>query len=97
MDTMSSGYESDAEPMSTDMSEDISDGSQYNSILNRREALYKISDRIKQSQEEWKVDLLSTQNMGKGLHKVFKAVVNEISQVLPIFNESGSEVSYLIP
>ena len=35
--------------------------------------------------------------MGKGLHKVFKATVNEISQVLPIFGESGSEVSYFIP
>ena len=35
--------------------------------------------------------------MGKGLHKVFKAVVNDISQVLPILGESGSEVSYSIP
>ena len=36
------------------------------------------------------------QNIGKVLHKVFKAVVNDISQVLPILGESGSEVSYLI-
>ena len=35
--------------------------------------------------------------MGKVLHKVFKAVVNEISQVLPILGESGSEVSHFIP
>ena len=35
--------------------------------------------------------------MDKGLHKVFNAVVNEISQALPILNESGSEVSYFIP
>ena len=35
--------------------------------------------------------------MGKGLHKVFKAVVNEISQVLPILGESGSQVSYFVP
>ena len=34
--------------------------------------------------------------MGKGLHKFFKAVVNEISQVLPILIESRSEVSYFI-
>ena len=34
--------------------------------------------------------------MGDGLHEVFKAVVNEISQVLPILGESGSEVSYFI-
>ena len=35
--------------------------------------------------------------MGKGLHKNFKAVVTDISQVLPILGESGSEVSYFIP
>ena len=35
--------------------------------------------------------------MGTGLHRVFKAVVNEILQVLPIFGEFGSEVSYFIP
>ena len=40
--------------------------------------------------------MLSTQNMVKGLHKVFNTVVNDILQVLPIFGESGSEVSYLI-
>ena len=35
--------------------------------------------------------------MGKGLQKVFKATINEISQVLPTLGESGSEVSYFIP
>ena len=35
--------------------------------------------------------------MGKGLHNVFKTVVKEISQVLLILGESGSEVSYFIP
>ena len=35
--------------------------------------------------------------MGKVLHKVFKVVINEISQVLPILGESVSEVSYFIP
>ena len=35
--------------------------------------------------------------MGKGSYKVFKAVVNEILLVLPIFGESGSELSYFIP
>ena len=29
-------------------------------------------------------------NIGKGLYKVFKAVVNEISQVLPLLGESDS-------
>ena len=35
--------------------------------------------------------------MDKGLHKVFKTVVKEILQDLPILGESGSEVSYFIP
>ena len=35
--------------------------------------------------------------MGIGSHKVFKVVVNDISQELPILGESGSEVSYFIP
>ena len=34
--------------------------------------------------------------MGKGLHKVFKTVVKEVSQDLPPLGESGSEVSYFI-
>ena len=40
--------------------------------------------------------LLSTRNIGKDLHKLFKYVVNDISQILPILSESGSEVSYFI-
>ena len=75
MYTMSSGYGYDA---STDMLEDICDGSQSHPIVNRRESRYKIRDCIKQIQEEWKGALLSTRNMGKGFHKVFKAVVNDI-------------------
>ena len=59
------------------------------------ESCYKIRDHIKQRHAEWKVELLSTRKIGKGLHKVFKAVVNEILQYLPIFGESGSEGSYL--
>ena len=45
---MSSGHESDAGPMSTDMLEDIFDGSQSHPIMNRREACYRIRDHIKQ-------------------------------------------------
>ena len=87
---MSSGDESDAEPMSTDILEDIRDGIQSHPSINRGEARYKILDRFKQIQAEWKEALLSTRNMGKGLHKLFKDVVNYISQALPILVESGS-------
>ena len=41
--------------------------------------------------------LKATQNMGKGLHKVFKTVVEEILQDFPPLVESGSEVSLFIP
>ena len=75
MDAMSSGNESDAEPMSKDMLEDIRDGNQFHTIINSREARYKICYRIKRGQSEWKGALLSTQNMNKCLHKVFKVVV----------------------
>ena len=75
---MSSGDESDGEPTPTEMLEDIRDGSQSRPIVNRREAWYKICYRIKQIQAEWKGLLLPMRNMGKGLHWVFKAVVNEI-------------------
>ena len=35
--------------------------------------------------------------MGKGLHKVFKTVVKQISQELPPLGESGSEGFHFIP
>ena len=35
--------------------------------------------------------------MGKGLHKLFKTVVKEISQELTPLGETGSEVSHFIP
>ena len=79
------------------MLEYIWDGSQYHPIVNRREAHYNIIDCIKQIQAKWKGWLLSMQNMVKGLHQVFKAVVNEILQVLPIWGKYESEVSYFIP
>ena len=35
--------------------------------------------------------------MGKGLYKVFRIIVSEISQEMTNFRESGSEVSHFIP
>ena len=82
MDAISSGDESDAEPMSTIMLEDIYDGSQSHPIIN-----------IKRVQAKWKGALLPMQNIDKVLQKLFKAVVNNILQALPILGESGSECS----
>ena len=76
--------------MSTEMLEDIRDGSKSRPSVNRRETCYKIRDIIKQRQIEWKVQLLFPRNMGKGLHKVFKVVVKHTLQDLSILGEYGS-------
>ena len=48
MDAMNSGDESDHYLISMEMLEEISDGSQNHSNINRREACYKIRDHMKQ-------------------------------------------------
>ena len=48
MYAMDYGNESDDEPISTEMLEDILDRSQSHPNVNRREARYKIRDRMKQ-------------------------------------------------
>ena len=67
----------------TNALEDIQGGIQIHPELNPRDARFKIRDRIKQTQNEWKGAELSENSMGKGLHKVFKAVVNELNNALP--------------
>ena len=82
MDAMNYGDESDHDLISTEMLEDILDWSQTHPNVNIREARYKIRDRIRQGQKELKGALKATWSMGKGLHKVFSTVVQEISQEL---------------
>ena len=50
MDAMNSGNESYDDTMSTEMLEDISDGSQSHPNVNQIEARYQILDRVKQIQ-----------------------------------------------
>ena len=78
MDAMNSGDESDHDIISTEMLEDIRDGSQTHPNNNRIEVRYKIRDIIRQIQPEWKGALKATRSMGKGLHKVFLTVVKYI-------------------
>ena len=54
MDAMDSGDESDYDLISTDMLEDIRDGSQSHPNVNQIEARYKIRDRIRKIQLECK-------------------------------------------
>ena len=75
MGVMSSVNESDDEPMSTKMLEDICDGSQSHPIINRMEAPYKVRDIIKRSQAEWKGFLLYMLNMNKGLKNYLRLLV----------------------
>ena len=86
---MDYGDESYHNLISTEMLENIRDGSQSHPNVNKIEARYKIRDRIRQRQSEWKGVLNDTQNMGKVLHKVFKTVVREILQDFPNLGESG--------
>ena len=76
---MDSGDESDDDPIFMEILEDIRDGSQSHPGFNKREDRYKIRDRIRQRQSEWRGALKATQDMSKGLHKTFKTVVKEIS------------------
>ena len=64
MDVVGSEDDSDDDPMSREMVEEIRDGSQSHPNVNRRETRYKIRDCIKQIQSEWKGMLKSTQNTG---------------------------------
>ena len=82
MENLNSNEQSDHDLISTDMLEDIRDGSQTHPNVNKREARYKIRDLISQKESQWKVSLKATHNMGKGLHKVFSTIVKEILQEL---------------
>ena len=64
------------------MLEDIRDRSQTHPNVNRREARYKIRDRIRQRQLDRKGALKAIPSLRKGLHKVFSTVVKYISQEL---------------
>ena len=62
----------------TENLEDIWDRSYLHPNINARDDRLKICDCIRQSKNEWKISELSENNTGKGLHKIFKAVVNEL-------------------
>ena len=79
------------------MLENIRDVSQSHPNINRREARYKIRDRIRQRQSKCKGALKVTRSMVKGLHKVSKTVIKYFLQDFPALGESGSEVSHFIP
>ena len=60
MEDINSGDESDHDLISMEMLEDIRDESQTHLNVNKREAHYKIRDRVRKRQSEWKGALKST-------------------------------------
>ena len=60
MENINSSDESDHDLICTEMLQDILDGSQTHPNVNKREARYKIRDRISQRQLEWKGALKDT-------------------------------------
>ena len=57
MDDMNSGDDSDHDLICTEMLEDICDRSQTHPDVNKRDAHYKIRDRVRQRQSERKGEL----------------------------------------
>ena len=51
--------------------------------INTRDTRLKIRECIRKIRSEWKGVELSEKRMGKGLHKLFKDVVNELNNPLP--------------
>ena len=96
MEKIDSNEKSDHDIISTEMLEDIRDWSQTHPNVNKREVRYKIRDRVRKRQSEWKGALKAMWIMGKVLQKVFSTIVKEISQELTALGESGSEVSHFI-
>ena len=78
MENIDSNEKSDHDLIYAEMLEDILDGSQTHPNVNKREARYKIRDRIRQRHLERKGALKATRSMKKGLHKVFSTVVKDI-------------------
>ena len=56
----------------------------------------KTRDRIRKTQIEWKGEELSVNTIGKVSNKLFKIVINELNNTLPILGKSVSEVSPFI-
>ena len=74
MENLDPNEKSDHDLISTEMLEDIYDGSQTHPNVNKRETRYKIRDRVRQKELKWKGVLKDTQSTGKGLHKVFSTI-----------------------
>ena len=83
IDEFSTDDDPDDGSISTNALEEIWDGSKINLGIKARDARLKIHNPIRQNKNEWKGAWLSVNILGKGLHKVFNSVVNELNNVFP--------------
>ena len=65
IENINSGDDSDHDLISTEMLQDIRDGSQTHPNVNKREARYEIRGSIRKRQSEWKGALKSYAKHGK--------------------------------
>ena len=70
MDDINSGDESDHDLISTEILEDIRDGSKIHPNIKRREARYKIRDRIRQKTTRMERSVKSYVKQGKSFTQV---------------------------
>ena len=82
MDAINSGEKSDHDLISTEMLEDICDGSQTHTNINKRESLYKIWNRIRQRQLEWKVAFKNLREAWENLVQKFPISFQNIETLL---------------
>ena len=79
IDESSTYNDSDDRYIYTNALEEIRDINYIHPDINARDDRFKTRDRIIQAKNKWKVGEISVKSMGKVLHKVFKAVVNEVN------------------
>ena len=75
---------SDEKYISMDDPEDIRDGNYVHPNIHARYSRFKIRDGIRHVHSKWKGAEISSKMMGKGLHSVFKAIVKELNNSLPV-------------
>ena len=89
MENLDSNEQSDHDLISMDILQDIFDGSQTHSNVNKNEARYKICNHIRQRQLECKGALKDTQSMGKGVNYCeisFTTVLNTLCKPFPMLH-----------
>ena len=88
---------SDDISINMDALEDIRDGNYVHLDINARDSRLKYVAILVKLKVNGKYQNSQRKSMGKGLHKLFKAVVEKLNHSLPDLGEPGSEYSHFIP